>query len=215
MVSKGARLAVALERLYALKRKRLRDAILRSVSRLEGGQMVSPTLRRIFARYHLIEIGLYSYGGCFNPYSIAPFTTIGRYCSFASGIRIFNGNHPMSFMSTHPFFYNPYYGYVPEELITRTRLVIGNDVWVGYGAVITPSVKTIGDGAVIGAGTVVTKDVPDYAVVVGNPGKIIKYRFSEDIQKRIQGSRWWEKSIEELRLQMEDFTRPLLDNKEQ
>jgi len=90
--------------------------------------MYSTTLRKIFSKYHNVEIGLYSYGGCFEPGAIAPFTKIGRYCSFAEGVRIFNGNHPLEFKSMHPFFYNPIFRYVHKELIERNQLTIGNDV---------------------------------------------------------------------------------------
>ena len=202
MVTGVGVLAKLLYKLYALRKRSLRNVILHVVERLEGGQMVSPTLRRIFLDYHHVEIGLYSYGGCFNPHAIAPFTKIGRYCSFADGVQIFNGNHPLEFKSMHPFFYNPAFGYVEKELISRNRLTIGNDVWFGHNAIILPSVKSIGDGAVIGAGAVVTKDVLDFAVVVGNPGKVIKYRFTEKAIRRIKSSQWGDKVMEELK---EDF----------
>lgn len=160
-MSRAAVLSKLLYKLYAFRRWRLRDTILRLVTKLEGGQMRSLTLRRIFLDYHHIEIGLYSYGGCFDPHRIAPFTKIGRYCSFAQGVCIFNGNHPTEFKSMHPFFYNPAFGYVQKELIPRNKIIIENDIWIGHNAIIVPSVKRIGDGAVIGAGAVVTKDVPD------------------------------------------------------
>ena len=202
-------LSKLLFRLYSLEIRKLRKIILALVTRLEGGQVYSETLRKIFTYYHKIEIGKYSYGGCFDSYAIAPFTKIGRYCSFAAGVRVFNGNHPLEFKSMHPFFYNPALGYVQKELIPRTRLIIGNDVWVGHNVLITPNVKSIGDGAAIGSGAVVTKDVPDYAVVAGNPAKIIRYRFSEKKMLETKASKWWEKDIDELRESIEEFTRPL------
>jgi len=112
----------------------------------------------------------------------------------------------------HPFFFSPYFGYVQKELIHKCELVIGNDVWVGQNAIFLPSVKRIGDGAVIGAGAVVTKDVPDFAVVVGNPAKILKYRFSEETQLKIKASKWWEKDITELQKNMDEFVHPLEDD---
>ncbi len=196
-------------KLYATRKKKLRNIVLRAVARIEGGVMVSSTLRRIFLDYHQIEIGLYSYGSCFNPCAIASFTKIGRYCSFADGVRIFNGNHPLEFKSMHPFFYNPVFGYVQKELIARSQLTIGNDVWIGHNAIILPRVKSIGDGAVIGAGAVVTKNVPDYAVVVGNPARVVKYRFSEETRLKIKSSKWWDKDIEELLKVLEGFSRSL------
>ena len=196
-----------LYKLYAFKSRKFRDLILRLIVGLEKGQMQSKTLRRIFLDYHGIEIGMYSYGGCFDPALIRAKTKIGRYCSFAGGVCRFNGNHPMEFRSMHPFFYYPDFGYVRKELVHRSELVIGNDVWVGQNAIILPSVNRIGDGAVIGAGSVVTKDVPDFAIVVGNPAKVIKYRFSKETQLKIKASKWWDKDIRDLDL--DKFARPV------
>ena len=203
-----------LYRLYAVSRGRSRKAILRIIERLEGGQMLSPTLRRVFRDYHHIEIGLYSYGGCFNPDNIQAFAKIGRYCSFAENVYIYNANHPLSFKSTHPFFYNPSLGYVETEHISRRSIVIGNDVWIGQNAIILASVTNIGDGAVIGAGTVVTKNVPDFAVVVGNPGKVIKYRFTEETIRKLKQERWWDKDIEDLQAKLEDFVKPFEESED-
>jgi acetyltransferase-like isoleucine patch superfamily enzyme len=106
----------------------------------------------------------------------------------------------MELISMHPFFYSPDFGYVQEELVRRSELVIGNDVWVGQNTILLPSVKRIGDGAVIGAGSVVTRDVPDFAIVVGNPAKVIRYRFSKETQLKIKASKWWDKDIRDLDL---------------
>ena len=158
--------------------------ILKNIAAIEGGQQYSATIRAIFQEYHDIEIGMYSYGGCFAPGNVPEKTVIGRYCSFAPEFTILNGNHPTKFKSLHPFFYNPVFGYVNELLITRSNLVVENDVWVGHGALILPSVTRIENGAIIGAGCVVTESVPPFAVVVGNPGRIIKYRFDEKTIER-------------------------------
>jgi acetyltransferase-like isoleucine patch superfamily enzyme len=198
-------------KLYGIKSKRFRNLILQYVEKLEGGQAFSKTLRRIFSNYHNIEIGMYSYGGCFDPQRIGAYTKIGRYCSFAEGVYIFNANHPIKSKSTHPFFFNPIFGYVGEEKIPRSRLVIGNDVWVGQNAIILPNVKKIGDGAVIGAGAIVSKEVPDFAVVLGNPAKVIKYRFSKETIVKIQASQWWDKDVEELEEDINEFLCPVED----
>lgn len=206
-----------LYKLYSIKRQMLRRYVLRSVKKLDGGELYSSVLRKIFLDYYQIEIGKYSYGGCFDNSKIGRFTKIGRYCSFAKDVYIFNGNHPLEFKSLHPFFYNPAFGYVDKEMISRNRLTIGNDVWVGQNVIITPNVKNIGDGVVIGAGSVVTKDVPDFAVVAGNPAKVIKYRFSKETIDDIKESQWWDKDIEQVRLELNDFLRPYegsLDNNE-
>ena len=196
-------------RLYAINSNILRRVILKMVIKLEGGQVYSKTLRRIFAAYHNIKIGMYTYGSCFSIENIPVGTEIGRYCSFAQNVRIFNGNHPMENKSTHPFFYNPTLKYVSKEMITRTKLVIGNDVWIGFNVIVLPSVASIGDGAIIGAGSVVTKDVPPFTVVVGNPAKIIKKRFANETIQNILKSPWWNKTIEELSVDVEEFMWPL------
>lgn len=201
-------LTYLLFKLYAVKRRKLREIILAQVANIEGGQVYSETLRKIFSFYHNVEVGIYSYGGCFEPGAFARLTRIGRYCSFAGEVRVIRGNHPLNYRSMHPFFFNPLFGYIREEKIPRNRLEVGNDVWVGHNVLIMPNVKRIGDGAAIGAGAIVTKDVPDFAVVAGNPAKIIKYRFSEEIQKQIKQSQWWNKDIDELIKKLEDFTRP-------
>ena len=199
-------LSKLLYRVYAVRR--LRRVVRALATRLEGGQMYSETLRAIFSKYYKIEIGKYSYGGCFNPANIRAFTKIGRYCSFAKNVYIYNANHPLGVKSTHPFFYNPSLGYVETEQIARRHIQIGNDVWVGQNAIILASVTQIGDGAVIGAGAVVTKNVPDFAVVVGNPAKVVRYRFSEETIRKLKQERWWDKGIDELRADLNAFLRP-------
>ena len=129
-------------------------------------------------------------------------------------MQVFNADHPLNFKSVHPFFYNPAFGYVTHELISRNSLTIGNDVWLGHNAIILSSVRSIGDGAVIGAGAVVTKDVPDFAVVVGNPGKVIKYRFSEQTSRKLKQERWWDKDIEDLQAKLEDFLKPFEESED-
>lgn len=195
-----------LYKIYTVRSKILRDIIRELVKKLEKGEFYSKTLRKIYLKYHDIEIGLYSYGGCFNIENIPPGTRIGRYGSFAS-FKVFSRNHPLNYISTHPFFYNTSLGYVKEEKVIHTKLHIGHDVWIGQNAFIMPRVSEIGNGAVIGAGAVVTKDVPPYAVVVGNPGRILKYRFAKYIIDEIQQMSWWDKSIDELLEDSNKFTK--------
>jgi len=174
-------------------------------------EFYSQVLRRIFTTYHKVEIGLYTHGGCFQPNVIDPHTKIGRYCSIASGVMVFNQNHPLDFKSTHGFFFNPGFGICNEYLAKFIPLEIGNDVWIGSRAIIMPNVRKIGDGAVVAAGAVVNKDVPPYAIVCGNPARIARYRFSKAKIAELLASRWWEKSIEELAEDRDEYTSPLED----
>lgn len=186
-----------LHRVYAIKNARWRKLVIKILKHLEKRETHALYLRQIFNDYHNIEIGMYSYG-CFNLDCVPENTTIGRYCSFAAKYWILNGNHPLENKSLHPFFYNPNLGYVDKLLIERTKLKIGNDVWVGHGAIITPAVNKIENGAVIGAGAVVTKNVPAYAVVAGNPARVIKYRFDDEQRREIERSAWWLQDIENI-----------------
>lgn len=170
-------------KLYGRHGERVRRLLRRVVARVEGGEMVSETLRQIFSVYHNIEIGKYSHGSCYDFFAVDPHTKIGRYCSFARGMRIINHNHPLSFKSTSALFFNPVFGYSREWLVSFNPLEVGSDVWIGANAVIMPEVSRIGHGAVIGAGAVVNKDVPPFAVVLGNPARVVKFRFS---QQRIE-----------------------------
>ena len=131
--------------------------------------------------------------------------TIGRYVSFATGVRIFLQNHPLQKLSTHPLFYHGSNDGSQAADLPLGSLDIGNDVWIGCNALILPGCRRIGNGAVIGAGAVVTKDVPDFSVVVGNPAKRIRDRFPAEIVERIQASKWWLMPIEEVQLKMHEF----------
>jgi acetyltransferase-like isoleucine patch superfamily enzyme len=202
--------AAWLHPLYRRRGRRWRGLLLTLVLRLERGELHSPTLRRIYRDYHGVDIGLYSYG-CFDPDRFPAGVTIGRYCSVAGGAVVLNANHPLDRQSQHPFFYNPAHGVVPRVGIERTDVTIGHDVWLGRNALLTPGCRAVGNGAVIGAGAVVTKDVPAYAIVVGNPARVVRYRFDPQSISQIEHSRWWERSIEELRLRLDEFAAPVAD----
>lgn len=204
-------LARLLYKLYRIDRHNVRAFIRWLVTKIEKGECYSVTLRKIFRDYHKVDIGMYTHGACFREWSVDPETTIGRYCSIAGGVRILTENHPMAFQSTHGFFFNPKFKYTTTNLVWRKPLTIGNDVWIGYNAVIMPNVKRVGDGAVIAAGAVVNKDVPPYAVVVGNPARIVRYRFSPATITKLQASRWWEKPISEIVPEIRNYQRPLED----
>lgn len=119
---------------------------------------------------------------------------IGNFCSVAEGVSIGMKEHPLDYISTHPAAYYSMYGIVTKDRPMEQKKeppIIGNDVWIARDATILRGVK-IGNGAVIAGGTVVTKDVPPYAIVAGVPGKIIKYRLSEERINYLQDLKWWE-----------------------
>lgn len=127
---------------------------------------------------------------------------IGAFCSIANELIVGGAMHPMGWASTSPVFYNVsggtgrHLGYLSIEKINRT--VIGNDVWIGNRAIIMQGIS-VGTGAVIGAGSVVTKNVPPYAVVAGCPARIIKYRFNEETINKLLASEWWLMSDKQLK----------------
>lgn len=135
-------------------------------------------------RVHGSDIGKYS--------SVGPFCLIGGM-----------GKHPTHLLSTHPLFYSDRYlaergnasalGYVEHD-----RVIIGNDVWIGARSIVLDGV-TIGDGAIIAAGTIVNKDVPAYAVVGGVPGRLIRYRFDEDCRAELLRLKWWDADFDTVR----------------
>lgn len=182
---------------YKFDNRIVRKTIIKIALKYDGGEYFSSLLRKIYAHYHQIEVGFYSYG-CFNSTNFPRGTKIGRYCSFARNCSLIAGNHPAQFKSLHPFFYNPDLGVVNELKIIRTKFTVGHDVWIGTNALVLPNASKIGTGSIIGAGSVVTRDVPPFAIVAGNPAKILKYRFSEKTINKIIESQWWEKDIDEI-----------------
>ena len=161
-----------------------------------------------------IVIGDYSYYSGFETpvdyaAALAPYLypgapeqlTIGRFCQIAHGVRIItsSGNHAMDGFSTYPFaVFNPdlIAGYA-ASVDNRRDTVIGNDVWLGFESVVMPGVR-IGNGAIIAARSVVTHDVPDYAVVGGNPGRVLRQRFADDVIQRLLELSWWDWDIERI-----------------
>lgn len=158
----------------------------------------SHALRTHFARRWGVEVGLYSYG-CFDPWRVPARTRIGRYCSFAKTARILDANHPIDALTTHPFLYEAKFGVVEKDLIDPPWLEIGDDVWISHNATITPGCKSIGRGAIIGAGAVVTSNVPAYAIMAGIPAKKLRDRFDSETIAAIEATRWWEKDKAALR----------------
>ena len=162
-----------------------------------------------------IYLGDYSYYGGDVRYisqtDLSFVVSIGKFCSIASHVRINPGDHPMERVSQSHFTYraSAYFEDASDEvdLFARRRsklVTIGHDVWIGHGAIIL-SGRTIGTGAVIGAGAIVTKDVPDYSIVVGNPARVLRMRFSESAITALRNLQWWDWPHDKLRVALEDF----------
>ncbi len=148
--------------------------------------------------------GLCSIGALSYSYSALPEPMkVGRYCSISTGLVILDSHHPMDLVTTSIITFRPSNDLVrdftsPEQTSQynwhkfdrRNYPLIGNDVWIGRNVTLRMGI-TIGDGAVIAAGSLVTKDVPPYAVVGGNPAKVLKYRFSEDVIDNLLKLKWW------------------------
>lgn len=179
--------------------------------------------------YQGCKIGRYTYGyeSLLEYYPIAE--SIGRYCSINGTAKIYN-NHPMESVTTHPMLDNLLF-YPWEVFEDRIRyiqtygthhenaefdnsrirnnrpVVIGNDVWIGANVIILPGVN-IGDGAIVAAGAVVTKDVAPYAIVGGVPAKTIRYRFEKNMIEKFLEIKWWNWEIEEIEKHIELFYQP-------
>lgn len=194
--------------LAAYKLRVLRPFCLALCNRLEGGIFHSQTRRRIMKEYYGVTVGRYSYGPCLDPGVFPPGSVVGNYCSFGSDLLVFRRNHPAATLTQHPFFFNRYLEFVDEdtiELETDNPLTIGNDVWIGSRTTILRGCRRIGDGAIIGAGSVVTRDVADFSIVAGNPAREIRKRFPPEIAERIRESGWWNLTLPELMERADDL----------
>lgn len=165
---------------------------------MRRNQFDNPKLRAFFRERYDIDVGTYSYG-CFDRWRMPGPMRIGRYCSIGNSVRRAERNHPLEAITTHPALYDPLFGVVDHEPAPVPPLVIEDDVWIGHNVMILPNVLFIGRGAVIGAGSVVTKNVDPYTVVVGNPARKIRDRFTPEMIAQVEASRWWELSLGDLR----------------
>ncbi len=195
--------APLLIRLYARLRgpgaASLRRLIARLLTALEGGQLRSSSLRQVMASVHGVNVGAHSYG-CFDPVRFPPGTRIGRYVSVGPHVAAYRRNHPMDRLSLHPYFYRPVLGARDGADVDTAPLDIDAGSWLGANVIILPGCRRIGRGAVVAAGAVLTRDVPDYAIVGGNPARRIRYRFSPEAIAAADATRWWLQRPEEIRL---------------
>ncbi len=162
------------------------------------------------ARTILQEVTMGDYSYVVNDAQIT-YTSIGKFVSIAAMTRINPGNHPMHRATQAHFTYRasayfsgeaddaPFFDWRREHHVS-----IGHDVWIGHGAIVLPS-RNVGTGAVVAAGAVVTKDVPAYTIVAGNPARIIRRRFPEDVAARLAELAWWDWDHAALRLALPDF----------
>lgn len=175
------------------------------LSVFEGNNFVSGEISESFL----------GYGSYIHKNSEIKKAHIGRFCSVGENVNIRMFTHPADMVSTSPCFYRESHTYLDtfvnsnkyEDLAFNDEgynVTIGNDVWIGNGAMLKSGIK-VGDGAIIGAGAIVTHDVEPYAIVGGNPARVIKYRFNKDIIKKLLAIKWWDKDIEWIKENAEQF----------
>lgn len=130
--------------------------------------------------------------------------TIGKFCSISWNVTVGATKHYTDRISTHAFPYIINYGFCDKDDKIIEPVIVGNDVWIGANAIIMPNIR-IGSGSVIGANSVVTKDVPPYSIVVGNPAKVLRFRFNDAKIEEILNLEWWDWDKEELKKNIEIF----------
>ncbi|MDO5704582.1 MAG: chloramphenicol acetyltransferase, partial [Paracoccus sp. (in: a-proteobacteria)] len=170
-----------------------------------------------FGRYCEIGRGARILNSSFDDYSYCDRfadianTTVGKFANIAAMTRIGPTDHPMTTASLHHFLYRSEYywddaagddGFFARRAARRT--VIGHDTWIGHGAIVKPEV-TVGLGAIIGAGAVVTRDVDPWTIVVGNPARPLRRRFSPETGARLERLSWWDWNHDRLRAALPDF----------
>lgn len=169
--------------------------------------------RAYIKRVYNMRVGKYSYGFAQVCNRYSSLSEMGAFCSLAHNVTIIEANHPLTLATTHPFAYDQGYGFSPEHIPVsaqhprNTAVTIGHDVWIGANSTILSGLN-LGTGSVVGAGSVVTKDVPPYAIVAGAPARIIRYRFDEATIAALLDTQWWTWTDRELKQTIGSFQTP-------
>ena len=183
-----------------------REFLLWYLKRKEGGEWKSETIRSLFKKHRKIEVGKNSYGWA-HDYINGPLK-IGNYVSIGRNFRRISKNHPIDGVTTHPCSFSPKFGWVKKDKRKRELLEIGNDVWIGDNVTILPGCNHIGDGSIIAAGAVLTKDVGTYEIWGGVPAKFIKDRFDRETAEALANTKWWDLEEDELKEYIKDLNNP-------
>lgn len=134
--------------------------------------------------------------------------TVGNFCSIAKDVTIQEYNHKTDGLSSYNFNKHVFGGKAIDDVISKGAIRIGSDVWIGTKCVVLSGVS-IGDGAIVAAGSIVTKDVPPFAIVGGNPARVIRYRFTPEVIAKLAAVKWWEWSMERIKRNQRFFTSPV------
>lgn len=192
----------------ASPRRKLAETFVHQSARLREAQIGRRCEVLQNTRIEYASLGDYSYLG--ENCEVAD-AAIGKFTAIANAVRIGAPNHPMGRASQHRFTYVPEY-YEPTTTRDRDffaerrgdRVIVGNDVWIGHAAILLPGV-TVGDGAVIAAGAVVSRDVPPYTIVGGVPARPIRQRFPDAVAERLGRIAWWDWPDEVIFDRLADF----------
>lgn len=164
--------------------------------------------RYFFDTYTGIPVGKYTYG--YQYLNNNNIESIGAFCSIAEGQLVIPNDHRMDWITTSPIASLKQFSFTDKDYMSEyisdedRKVVIGNDVWIGARCIIFEGI-TIGDGAVIAAGSIIRKDVPPYAVVGGGVDKILKYRFDKDTVNKLLQIQWWNWDDEKIRRNIDLF----------
>lgn len=201
--------------LAAIFRKIYKKQIIpKKVKKLSGGYRCSNDIVRWYIeKYYRIKVGKYTTYYDDILLDAPAIESIGSFCSIAKNVHFTEGNHPLHCITTSPILYNDTFNICQKgislfDLESRNgKSKIGNDVWIGRDVTILPSVN-IGDGAVIGTGAVVNKDIPPYAIAVGVPARVIKYRFTPKEIEILLQLKWWDWPDDKIKEKLKLFYNP-------